>query len=540
MHTEKTTELRIECPACDNLSRTGRMDPVCYLNADKGTYYCHRCGAKGSDKELNLENLNIVSIKEKAVFDPKVYDSLEPLSEIAIAYLNKRFPGFTPEDYKQFGLKYSPQYHAIAIPCFNDKDEVQGIKYRFIAPTNEQRFIAETGSHLHGYWIKGRPDKVLVVEGELDAISAYLLGFKGTIAAVQRSKPSPELLARLTKFKNVFLNLDNDVAGQEGIDSIKAALGMNQPQTVTLPEGCKDLNDLLAQLGSDKAAKWLRQATLSKIEAKTITVESRVPAIVSYLKDKELIKGQSTGWQSLDRIFAGGLRKKEFTVLNGFFKRGKTTFLTNLTYNLALSGIKCAISSFEMDGDTQLFPNYLSLAYGSDVTQIPTEEVDFVINGLMQVVPELNNIALFDNYGKTKSSEAEEWVRYVAQEGFEFVILDHSGFMLEQPGNSDENETLAPLLAALAIELNIHIICVVQAPKPAKDKSGSFVQELNGLTAFGGTAWAKACSNFLALQVDFETSMTKLTLKEAGRNRRTIRDEEVWLIYDRETGRLTE
>jgi KaiC/GvpD/RAD55 family RecA-like ATPase len=510
---------------------------------DKAVYYCQRCKATGPLQEEQLENLNVIDIKEKLPFNPKVFQELEPLNEDCYRYLHTRLPGIESDRLDQFNLRYHSRYHAIAIPTYHPTlKTIQGIKYRLIAPLDPvTRFFAVNGSVFGGYWLHGSSPKLLIVEGELDAITAKVCGFQGSVLALQTNRLSEESVKKVRAFKNIFLALDNDEAGIQGAESIKAILGNYRvPVSIQMPSDTKDLNEMLQKDGRYVTENFIKEQTKTEVEKKTVTASSRQSNIVEFLKNKEAIKGKSTGWASLDRIFAGGLRPKEFTVLNGFFKRGKTTVLTNLTFNMALNGVRCAISSFEMDGDTQLFPNYLSLALGSDVTQLPIERVDSTIKGLLQDLPELNNIAIFNNYGKTTRAEVEEWLRHIAKEGYEVVVLDHSGFMLEEPGNANENEKLAEMLASLAKELNIHLICVVQSPKPSKDRTGSYVMELSGLTAHGGTSWAKYCSNFLTLSVDFDSAVTKLALKEAGRNRWTIRDEEVWLSYERETGRLVE
>lgn len=483
--------------------------------------------------------MQIINIKEHKPFDQSFYPTL-PLAtdhERAKKYLSTRFPDITKIPGE---IRYDPACDALAIATHHpDTNELIGVKYRYLSPIGNTRFGSQPASTFGGYWMSGSEEKLLIVEAELDAMSARLLGFAGTVLALQTNQLSKETALRIKKFKNVFLCLDNDEEGRRGREQVKSLIPFVETKDVKLPEGIKDLNELLTQRPKE-AAEILRRSCQLEHEKKTITVQERTKEIKAFLKDKEIIKGNSTGWASLDRIMAGGLRKKEFTVLNGFFKRGKTTLLTNLTFNMAKLGIKSAVSSFEMDADTQLIPNYLSLAYGEDVTTIAVADVDAAVDGLLEVVPELNNIAIYNNYGKTTRAEVDQWVRFVASAGFELVILDHSGFMLEEPSNANENEKLAEMLAGLAKELNIHVICVVQAPKPAKDKSGSYIQDLSGMTAHGGTAWAKYCSNFMTLKVIPEEAKSVLEISEASRNRHVLKGEPVYLFYDRETGRLTE
>lgn len=534
------TEIRATCPECDSITQSGNVIPKFYVNVEKQVGYCHHCQFSGPVKEDEWETLNIVDIKERQPFDKAVFETLVTPSDRALSYLEKRFPSLSTQAIERGQLRYNPTYDAVAIPTYNvETRELIGVKYRFVAPSGDLRYISQEASEFGGYWLDGSEDKLIITEGEFDALSAKLMGFTGTVLALQTNRLSQETVSKLKKFKNVFLCLDNDKAGLEGRAQVKSLIPFVETKDVTLPTDVKDLNELLTKYPQE-SKKLLRKATQLKHEKDTVTFEDRIEEIKSFLKDKTAIKGSSTGWPSLDRILAGGLRRKEFTVLNGFFKRGKTTFLNNLTLNMLHLGTKVAISSFEMDTDTQSLPNYLSLIFGQDVTRLPADQVDEVLGGIVEIYPELQNLCFNNSYGKVTRADIEQWIRFVVEQGHELIVLDHSGFMLEEPGNANENEKIAEMFARLAKELNIHLICVVQAPKPAKDKSGSYIQDLSGMTAHGGTAWAKFCTNFITIKVVAEEAKTIIEVSEASRNRHVLKGEPVNLFYDRETGKLFE
>ncbi len=68
---------------------------------------------------------------------------------------------------------------------------------------------------------------------------------------------------------------------------------------------------------------------------------------------KEIDKGYSTGWRTLDN-YLQGLRKGEVTVITADTGAGKTTFCTQLVVNCAMQGIPVWINSWEMKPETTM------------------------------------------------------------------------------------------------------------------------------------------------------------------------------------------
>jgi 5S rRNA maturation endonuclease (ribonuclease M5)/archaellum biogenesis ATPase FlaH len=532
--SDKSHEIRAICPQCESITLTGRVDPKFYYNPEKGVGYCHHCGFKGRMEEDHVDNLNVVSIRERIPFNPSVFDTLLPLPPEAERYLSKRFPGANLQEISDsFKLRYSPQYHAIAIPTLNEAGEPQGIKYRFIAPLGDQRYIAEEASQFGGYWTKGKVDKLLIVEGEFDAITAKLLGFEGTVLALQTNKLSQDSIQRVRSFKNVFLNLDNDKAGAEGTTLIKSILGMTQPSYVTL-EDAKDLNELIQKVGHDESSRFLKEATRTELEKATRSLVDSIPEMLGFLSDDKNTRGTSTGFHSLDILLGGGLRAAEATVVNAFAKTGKTSFINNVVHNLAQDGKKVAIASFEMDPARTLYPSLLSIAARVNVRQIAKEDLRESLQYLSTEFSYLSNIVTLKRFGTTLWNEVEEWATLMKeQHNIEFLVLDHAGFMVEKMTDAEENQILAKNIKKLTNTLGVHILVVVQAPKT---KDGLSIQ-----TSYGGLAWGMNSDNFIILERDkTDDTLLKVRLEAARYPGAMPGNQAIHLFYNRDNCSLSE
>lgn len=133
----------------------------------------------------------------------------------------------------------------------NDK---QGIEFRLIKASS----VAMAKSIRYGlpsHWCWEGNEKVMIVEGFIDMLSALVMGTGRTIIGLPGAKnwgESDEWLQALKGKQDLLLALDSDVSGYRGAKDLETVLN---PMGVTTrrhkhPEGCKDLNDQLKrQLG---------------------------------------------------------------------------------------------------------------------------------------------------------------------------------------------------------------------------------------------------------------------------------------------------
>ena len=143
-------------------------------------------------------------------------------------------------------------------PIFNfEGTKLVGLQRRELLPgTLPGKYFTSPGydrdSHLYGAWRHPRTTGyVIVVEGPLDAMWLHQNGLTSTVALLGThcSRRQEKLIARLGR--TVYLNLDNDDAGERAVERITPRLRrVMDVQTLSFPPEAKDAQDLsVAQVG---------------------------------------------------------------------------------------------------------------------------------------------------------------------------------------------------------------------------------------------------------------------------------------------------
>jgi hypothetical protein len=532
--TNTTQEIRINCPDCDNTSLKGRFDPQCYVNIEKDTWHCFRCTASGKAQNLNLEELNIVSITAKKPLDRSRLRDFEPAEE-SRNYLRRRFPDTDLMILESnYGLTYNPELKALVIPVTNLQKELQGIKYRILNPVEGQsKYLAETGSKIGNYWLPGsNKRKLLLVEGEIDAIAAQMAGFNGDILALQTNKITQDHAKEFKRYSSIFACLDNDEAGQEGLDALKAAW---IPFTAIFPPSAKDLSQTYQEEGREALGTWLKNATMSELEKQTVNISKIWDQMMDFICNREKTKGVSTGFKNIDVSLGGGLRPSEMTVVNSFAKIGKSTFVNNIVHNVVQQNKSVLVISFEMTPENHFFPTLLSIAGGINLRSIPYEEVREVSAGILATAPYLKNIKMLKKFGHCPWDEVKEWINSnFDDKHYDLVILDHVGFLVKDMTDAAMNQSLAQDIAKLCREKETHIVSVVQSPYPITPP-----REGTGIRPYGGAAWTQNPDNYIQLERSKEhQDALNVYVKHVRYPFNDASDKAQVLLYDRDSCKL--
>lgn len=547
-------EFRAYCPFCNSITLTGRQDPKFYISWPDGLYYCHHCQAKGKrSSDEDWDDLQMVDSISKKIFEPQSLDKLLSKHLILEDFIADRFPlpaSTTSErdnttSAARSGLildrvKYNNDIKAIAIPTYNFDGEIVGIKYRKIDPEANPRYISEPGSVNEGYWININRDnfpiqnKLLIIEGELDALTAHLCGFKGTILATQTNRINENQLKRINSFSDVFLLPDNDLGGLELENSANELLGAFKVKVIKLNDpDCKDLNEMLQRRGYDECREFIRIQTRTQMERDTRCLNESIPELLTFLSDERNTRGDSTGWNSIDDLLGGGLRAGEMSVINAFAKAGKSSFINNLIHNLAKSGKKVALASFEMPPHS-IYTTLISIASQINIRELSESDRNELITESCNDFKYLENIVILKQFGYTPWEDIERWAIYCKlQYAIDYLVLDHVGFMVEKMTDAEDNQILAKNIKKLTNTLGIHIPVVVQAPKT---KDGLSIQ-----TSYGGMAWAMNADNFITLERSKDNEMElKVKLEAARYPGANPSSSPSLLFYDKSSCTLTE
>lgn len=262
-------------------------------NSDAIRRYCELAGVNGDGKGKQVapvvrgkSNLFPVSSCPSAPSSPDPKARAVTLPEPDTAFVDGFAArlGVNPETIRKLvadnALGYDKARGAIAFACQYVDGSIAALHLRGKKPDGQRWFAWTPEGCTAGLWrlpAVTRADKVIVTEGETDAIAALDTGLEADRFAVVAKTGAgifPDDALPVFAGKTVFVIPDNDKAGHEGAAKTAAKLAeVATVHVVELPEmadGKKDLRDWLA-LGNDEAAllTLLDKARLPKVDVIT-------------------------------------------------------------------------------------------------------------------------------------------------------------------------------------------------------------------------------------------------------------------------------
>lgn len=268
-------------------------------------------------------------------------------------------------------------------------------------------------------------------------------------------------------------------------------------------------------------------------ELKSSSFFDKLPQAKKYLLEPENFNAWTTGIPELDRRLGGGLFKNTLTAVTAPGKTGKTTFLVQLTANMAMRGIKVCWLSLEMSPERHIFPSVLSIGYETNIRLLikkDLQEARDLIEAAPKNLPWLQNITFFNRMGMTPSSLIE---KFIENNPADVYILDHVGYSLTSIQDFESHSKLAKTLRKLTDKLPIHILAVVQPRNPG------FGERVSKFTLYGGSVWSQDVNQLLVLER--EENNTKVFLTDSHNPLAITSDSNpVVLSYDRHTGKLND
>lgn len=301
---------------------------------------------------------------------------------------------------------------------------------------------------------------VIIVEGELDVISAWQVGYEAGVvsgtAGADTFSNRDDWLDQLEPYAGFVLAFDADEAGDRGAAALAEKLGKDRCSRARMPEGNKDLGDCLKN-GVDPS---VIEAALDNAQP-MMGVELR--RVVDYSDDIEaLIKnpasliGTPTGSAKLDGAI-GGIRPG-LVVVTGETGHGKTTFLTWLLLEQARHGVPVCLTSFEQRpiGTVQ---KLLRAQVGNDFTKVTEEQRRKAMAELGELP-----ITIVDHRGHLAPEKVLDVIKYlVRRKGVKRILIDHLGFVVS-PEAEDERRAIDDVVRALSMlseqqEITIFLVC---------------------------------------------------------------------------------
>ena len=331
-------DIKALCPACSS-SRKKKWDRCLSVNVEKGVWNCKHCDYKGFLKDQNTGwKPQIV----KEIREIK-YEAPDSLSVKARKYLNER--GITDEviDRNQIkdGLHWMPakegKVNCLFFPFMKD-GKVVNVKYR----DGEKNFTQEKDAEkiLYGYDDIDF-EETIFVEGEMDKLALEVAGFRCVVSVPDGAPPVNtsnfsskfdyliNCEDKISQVKEIFLALDNDPPGQKLEEELSRRLGRERCSRVRWPEGSKDANDVLMNLGPEALANCVFEATKYPLDG---FIETSDEEMLHHFREG-VKPGLNLGWPVFNQHYT--VKTGQVTTVTGAPNSGKSEFLDAILINLA-------------------------------------------------------------------------------------------------------------------------------------------------------------------------------------------------------------
>lgn len=301
------------------------------------------------------------------------------------------------------------------------------------------------GKHL---W-KGCDYKLLVLtEGEIDALTVYQVTMgKVPVASLQNGAQSVERSIKqdfdwLNRFQKIVLCFDMDEPGR---DAVKKAAMLLPPGRVFVCElPLKDANDMLKEGRSVELFTAITSAQPFRpdgvLVGKDLSARARVRRPASLAKFP---------WESINKI-TRGMREGELITVTAGSGTGKTTFFTEIAYDLAVNqNIPVGLLLMEESPEFathRLWGHHLNIPLQHDLDQA----TDGMLNVAAAATTDTGRIMVYDHQGEGELDTMLYRIRYMIQAfGAKVIFIDNLSTVVAGMDERDERRAIDKFIRGL-------------------------------------------------------------------------------------------
>jgi hypothetical protein len=218
----------------------GENNASCRINVDKGVFFCHGCGAKGTltslaksmgvpyagsresgvDLAMLLGKLDNLTRGRRDTVVPKFMDeSALGRYDFPCAYWSER--GLTEDTILAFDLGYDPMDNVATIPVRSPQGKLIGFTRRFLDEDAEQKYKDPKGfvkaENLFASWLVAvdKSPYAVLTEGPVDCMKVWQSGHAAMAQYGSHVSPHQIRLMRSMGLVTIVLFYDNDKAGRK-------------------------------------------------------------------------------------------------------------------------------------------------------------------------------------------------------------------------------------------------------------------------------------------------------------------------------------
>lgn len=523
---------RTTCPEC---SLEGKYKKNVGIYEDH--LYCFRCEQRWDLDEDIKAPLKLVTINSESVTDNFAISKKHLNNETVKAFkvlLHRKVHLDNPVVDIPAALEF--KYGASSKLKTPDKEYIW---------VNYKKPLPMFGEHLHDASRKN----IVITEGEEDAMAVWQSLGHGGSRSINHVTSLPtgvstaaafikEHYEKLVQYETITLCFDMDEPGQKGLQKIIPMFSKNKLRIVKFPE--KDACDMLVS-GKEEELKW------AVLKAESIVPKGivRMSELSTSFFDYTPPEGIQLPFPLLDK-YLGNLRKGELTMVAGGSGLSKSTFVSNIVYDMITTkGLKVVDIKLEEDKHRTIY-GYAGMyfndrKYVGNPTLLTSEQ-------RQEFKDKFSNYITYDHFGSLTTGELLNVLEYFAlSEKVDFIMLDHisiaiSGTQSSKEGERKDIDILVTKIRELINTSNVGFICVSHLSNPSSNgvqwEEG---RKVNRSSLRGSGALAQLSDNIIGIEGNLIEDATKnlrqirLLKTRYGREQEVLCDS---FKYDYNSGRI--
>lgn len=519
------------CPMCHD-ARKNKRDRSLSVNISTGEYKCHNSGC---DFKGNVRSADIKREKKNYEKPPQdVIRSIE-IKDRAIQWfisrgiskktLEKFFIFCKDEMMPQTGQKES----CICFPYLRN-GEVVNVKYR----DARKNFKMCKGAELILFNLQsvGEKKKVIIVEGEIDCLSAFEAGIgndpaidqdsgevkknrfdeyailsvpNGASMGEQKLEYLDNCFEYLIGIEEFIIATDGDNAGRMLADELIRRLGVEKCKVVNYPiedcvpmdnglkRRCKDFNEVLMYLGKEPILNCIINSEAIPVEGIYYVDDIFNVMLQNFKNGIQLAPGTHFG--EMDVYFRW--KKGEINLFVGHANHGKTTLVLQMMLTKSVyDGWRWGIFSPENYPAVDFYDDLIEMYVGKWLDQMTeqeyTEGAQFINDHIFYVYPEDTHDLLSIN---------EKFRYLILKKGLDGVLIDPWNQLdhIQKPYQREDQYLSEQLKDVKRFALLNHISynIVAHPVKQPKDEDKS-IPPVDMYDVSGGAMWANKSDNIIS------------------------------------------
>lgn len=339
-------------------------------------------------------------------------------------------------------------------------------------------------------------NSITIVEGELDALSAYQMLNEPVVSVCSASTAVSDLKRNyewVNSFKRIVFAFDNDKAGQEAQGKCASLFDPKKVRIMKLSQ-YKDASDYLTNNSIKEFYEQHR--TAGQFTPDGIVSGS---SIYDLLLRKPEYDSVNYPWDGVND-YTYGLRTGELVTVIAGTGVGKTQFLRELVYGL-LHTSKANVGVLFLEEPIRDTGLGLMSVHANKRLYLPDAEyTKEEFDEAYEATVGSGRIFLYDSFGSNSIDRILGTIRYLVRAlDCKYIILDHISIVVSDQSNGDERRALdeiATKLKTLTVELSV---CIIMAAHLRRQPNGQSHEEgaVVSLSDIRGTAGIGQLSNII-------------------------------------------